>query len=92
LCGFLPQLTLGPGALAFVLKFVAAGAELGNGLLGQKLLQSPLLDVLRLVFLELCDELHGAGENAALVLLATRYDLGDFVDSFVDGFAAAALD
>jgi hypothetical protein len=90
--GFLPQLTLGPGALAFVLEFVAAGAELGDGLLGQQLLQGPFLDVLRLVVFELRDELHGAGENAALVLLASGHDFGDFVDSFVDGFASASLD
>lgn len=90
--GFLPQLALGPGALTFVLKFVAAGAELGDGLLGQKLLQSPFLDVLRLVVFELGDELHGAGEDAALVLLASGHDLGDLVDAFVDGFAATSLD
>lgn len=32
---FLPLLTLGPGTLTFSLEFVAAGAELGDGLLGQ---------------------------------------------------------
>jgi len=32
---FLPLLTLGPGTLTFGLEFVAAGAELGDGLLGQ---------------------------------------------------------
>lgn len=32
---FLPLLTLGPGTLIFGLEFVAAGAELGDGLLGQ---------------------------------------------------------
>jgi hypothetical protein len=61
-------------------------------LLGEQLLQSPLLDVLRLIVFELRDELHGAGEDAALVLLTSRHDFGDLVDSFVDSFASASLD
>lgn len=90
--GLLPLLALGPGALALVLELVAAGAELGDGLLGEQLLQRPLLDVLRFVFFELRDELHRAREDAAFVLLAAGDDFGEFVDAFVDRFAAAALD
>lgn len=90
--GLLPLLALGPGALALVLELVAAGAQLGDGLLGEQLLQRPLLDVLRFVFFELRDELHGAREDAAFVLLAAGYDFGQLVDAFVDRFAAAALD
>ena len=61
-------------------------------MLGEKLFQRPLLDVLGLVVFELCDELDSAGENAAFVLLAAWHDLGDFVDAFVDGLAAATFD
>jgi len=36
--------------------------------------------------------LDGAGEDGAFVLFAAGDDLGEFVDAFVDGFAAASLD
>jgi hypothetical protein len=61
-------------------------------LLRKQLLQRPLLDVLGFVVFELCDELDGARENAAFVLLAAGHDFGDFVDAFVDGLAAATFD
>lgn len=56
----LPRLDLAPRTLALGLELVVAGAQLGDGLLGQQLLQRPLLDVLVLVLLELGDELDGA--------------------------------
>ena len=61
-------------------------------MLRKQLLQRPLLDVLGFVVFELCDELDGARENAAFVLLAAGHDFGDFVDAFVDGLAAATFD
>ena len=85
----LPALDLGPGLRALLLELVARAAELRDGLLGEQLLQRPLFDVLRLVLLELGDELYGALQDRALVLLAARHNLGELVDAFVDGFAAA---
>lgn len=49
LAGTLVDLGFVPCPLALCLEFVTAGAELSNGLLGQKLLQSPLLNVLLLI-------------------------------------------
>jgi hypothetical protein len=87
----LPLLALGPCALALTLELVAARAEFRDGLLSEELLQRPLFDVLGLVVFELRDELYSACENAAFVLFAARHDLCDFVDTFVNGFTAAAL-
>lgn len=52
----LPCLDLSPCSFALSLELIIARAELGNSLLRQKLLQSPLFDILGLVFLELGDE------------------------------------
>lgn len=57
----------------------------------QQFLKGPFLDVLSLVLLELRDELDGAREYAAFVLLATRNDLLELVDAFVDRFTPASL-
>lgn len=76
LAGLLPYFGFGPGALAFCLELVTASTELCDGLLRQKLLQRPLLDVLRLVLLELCDKLNGALKDGALVLFTTGDNLG----------------
>jgi len=76
LAGLLPCLHLSPGTHALVLQLVVAGGEFGDGLLGKKLLQRPLLNVLGLVLLELGDELNCTLQYRAFVLLATRHDLG----------------
>jgi hypothetical protein len=60
-------------------------------LVQQKLLERPLLDVLRLVLLELTNVLDGALQDRALVLFAVWDNLGKFVNAFVDGFASTAL-
>jgi hypothetical protein len=87
----LPGLTLGPGALAFRLQLVIACAQLGDGLFREELLECPLLNVLRLVFLQLCDERNGALQDGSLVLLAARDNLRQLVDALVDGLAATPL-
>ena len=87
----LVDLALVPCTLTLCLELVAAGAEFGDGLLGQQLFERPFFNVLLLVLLELGDELHGALEDGALVLLAAWNDLGEFVDALVDGLAAAAF-
>lgn len=87
----LPGLNLSPGTLTFSLQFIVASAELRNGLFGQELLEGPLLDVLGLIFLELSDELNSTLQNRALILLASRNNLSQFVDAFVDGLSTAAL-
>jgi len=71
---------------------VNARAKLVDGLFGKKLLKCPLLDVLRLILLELGNELDGTLKDGPLVLLTAGDDLGKFVDTFVDGFATTALD
>ena len=60
LAGLLPRLNLAPRPFTFSLELVIARTEFSNGLLGQELLQRPLLNVLGLVLLELSDELNGA--------------------------------
>lgn len=91
LARLLPRLNLAPRTFALRLQLIIARAELCNSLLSKKFLQSPLLDILVLVLLELSDELHGALEDGTLVLLAAWDDLGELVDAFVDGFASSAL-
>lgn len=81
-----------PRSLAFGLELVAASAKFGNGLLCEKLLEGPFLDVLLLVLLQLCDELDSTLQNGAFVLLAARYDLCELVNALVDGLAATTLD
>ena len=88
----LPDLELSIQSAVLVLKLVVRLAELRNGLLRKKLLQSPFLDVLSLVLFELRDEGDGPLENGPLVLLAVRDDLGKLIDALVDGFSTAALD
>ena len=77
--------------LHLCLEFVAAGAQLSDSLLREKLLQGPFFDILLLVLLQLCDELDGALEDGSLVLLAARDDLGEFIDAFVDSLATSTL-
>jgi hypothetical protein len=88
----LPRVQLPVEALALLLELVVRLAELGDGLLREQLLQRPLLDVLRLVLLELRDERDSPLEDRALVLLATRDDLGELVDPLVDGLTTPTLD
>lgn len=47
---------------------------------------------MRFVFLELGDELDCTLKNASLILLATRYYLGELVDSLIDSFTATTFD
>ena len=88
----LVDLALVPCTLAFSLELVAAGAEFGDGLFREKLLKCPLLNVLLLILLELGDELNCPLEDGALVLLAAWHDLGELVDTLVDGLPATAFD
>ncbi len=76
LASLLPGLDFSPCSLTLGLQLVIAGTEFGNSLLSEELLEGPLLDVLRLVLLELGDELNGALQNRTLVLLTTGDDLG----------------
>lgn len=92
LARLLPGLNLSPCALTLRLQLIITRAQLCDSLLSEQLLQRPLLDVLILVLLELGDELDGALEDRALVLLAAGDNLGELVDAFVDGLASSALD
>jgi hypothetical protein len=56
LTSLLPGLNFPPCSLAFCLELVIAGTKLSNGLFGEQLLESPLINVLGLVFLQLGDE------------------------------------
>jgi len=76
LARLLPCLDLAPRTFAFCLQLIIAGTELSDSLFGEELLQGPLLDVLGLVLLELCDEGYGALEDRPLVLFASRNNLG----------------
>lgn len=91
LASLLPGLDLAPSPLALSLQFIIRSTEFSNCLLCEKLLQGPFLNILRLVFLELGDELDGALEDGAFVLLATWDNLGQLINPFVDGLSAAAL-
>lgn len=88
----LPRIGLPPCALALVLEFVNACAELGDGLLSQEFLERPFFDVLRLILSELGDEGDGPLQDGSFVLFAARDDLGKFVYPFVDGFTSAPFD
>ena len=88
----LPDVKLAFGGLSLGLEAVTAARQFGDGLIQQQLLQRPLLDVLVFVLLQLRDVLHCSLQNAAFILLAPRHDLGQLVDAFVYGFAAASLD
>src|SRR4051794_29338710 len=80
----LPDLELSIQPAVLVLKLVVRLAELRNSLLRKQLLQSPLLDVLSLVLLELRDEGNSPLENGPLVLLAVGHDLGKLIDALID--------
>lgn len=88
----LPGFRFSPCAFALFLELLVALRQLLDRLLGKELLERPLLDVLRLVVFNFLDVLYGALEDGALVLLATGNDLCEFVDTFVDGFAASTFD
>jgi hypothetical protein len=75
LTGLLPRLDFTPRSLTLGLQLVVASTELRNRLLSQKLLKCPLLNVLRLVLLELCDEGNRTLKDGALVLFASRDNL-----------------
>jgi hypothetical protein len=91
LAGLFPCLNFTPRSLALGLELIIARAELCNGLLCEKLLQCPLLDVLGLVLLKLSNKRNGSLQNRALVFLTPRNNLGQFVDTLVDGFSSAAF-
>lgn len=87
----LPGLELAVNAIGLLLELVDRRAELGDGLLGKKLLQRPFLDRLLLVFLELGDVANRVCQDGALVLLTPRNNLGQLIDSLIDGLAASTL-
>lgn len=87
----LPRLQLAVQPLALGLELVIGLAELCDGLLRKQLLQRPLLNVLLLVLLKLRDEVDGALEDGSLVLLASRYYLGEFVDALIDVFSTTSF-
>ena len=87
-----PGFRLTPSTLAFVLEFVHTPAELSDGLFSEELLERPLLDILGFILLELSDEGHGTLQDGSLVLLTTRDDLCELIDTLVDRFTATSLD
>lgn len=87
----LPRLEFSVESLALLLELVVGRAQLRNGLLGQELFQRPLFDILLLVLLELGDEANSPLQDRSLVLFASRHDLGQLVDAFVDGLATPTL-
>lgn len=78
--------------VALVLELIVGTAQLGDGLLCEKLLQGPLLDRLLLVLLKLGDVADRVLKDGSLVLLATGNNLGKFVDTLIDRLTATALD
>jgi hypothetical protein len=92
LAGALVDLALVPSSLALGLELVAASTQLCNGLFSKEFLQRPLLDILLLVLLQLCDELDGALQDGALVFLAAWNNLGQLVDALVDSLSPTAFD
>lgn len=68
--------------------------QVTHRLVHEQLLERPLLDVARLVLLEMVDILHRAAEDCALGLLTRtiRNDAPKLVDPIVDVTAAAAFD
>lgn len=87
----LPDIALVPSVLHLSFELVAAAAQLSDGLLREKLLESPFLNILLLVLLQLRDELDGTLKNGTLVLFATRNNLGELIDTLVDGLTTATL-
>lgn len=92
-----PQLGLQPAILRprllhpVLVHFVAV-RQLRERLLQHHLLQRLLVHHLVLLVFQVHDVVHRPLEDGAFVLLAAGDDLGELVDAFVDGFAAAALD
>lgn len=91
LCTAFPRIQLNPRSVALVLEFVARATELGDCLFCEEFLQRPLFDILRLVLLELLDELYSALQDAAFVLLTAGNYLGNFVNAFINRLAAPSL-
>lgn len=71
----LPGFQLAVDAVDLLLELVVGGAELRDGLLGEKLLQCPLLDRLLFVLLELGNVADSICQDRTLVLLAPRNNL-----------------
>ena len=59
LCHLLPNGKLLVGSLALLLELIIRSAEFLDSLLCKQLLESPLLDVLGFIFLQLGNERHG---------------------------------
>ena len=91
LASLLPRLDLAPCSFALGLELIVARTEFRDGLLGQELLQGPLLNILGLVLLELRDELDRPLQDRTLVLLAAGYNLCELIDALIDSLSAAAL-
>jgi hypothetical protein len=87
----LPSFNLTPGTLTLGLQLVVTSTQFSNGLLSQKLLKSPLFDVLRLVFFELGNEGYGALKDRSFVLLTSGNNFRELVDAFIDSLSATAL-
>lgn len=78
-------------ALTLLLQLVIRLTKLSDSLLSKQLLKGPLLDVLRLIFLQLLDEGNGTLQNGALVFLAPRDNLSELVNALVNCLATATL-
>jgi hypothetical protein len=89
--GLFVKLFLVPRPLVVALEPVTASAQLIDCLVKQKLLKSPLLNILALIILELSDILDGALEDRTFVLFAAGDNLLELVDTFVDSLTTAAL-
>jgi hypothetical protein len=92
LAGALVDLALVPSSLALSLELVTASTQLCDGLFGEEFLQSPLLDILLFVFLQLCNELDGALQDGTFIFLTAWNDLGQLVDALVDSLSPTAFD
>lgn len=88
----LPRLKLSVCPVTFVLELVVGRTKLCDGLLGEELLQRPLLDGSLLLLPELRDIADRVLQNGAFILLTSRNDLSQLIDAFIDGLTTATLD
>jgi len=93
------EFTLGPlpGHLFFVPQpphLFQLCLQVTHRLIHQQLLERPLLDVARLVLLQVVDVLHRARQDRTLGLFtrAVRHDASELVDAFVDIASSSAFD